>query len=151
MSATPKRRLIDHLGSSPTFVSEGSRVTGDVEAHGPLVVLGTVRGDGRVGGLLHLAVRAQWEGEVHAQAAVIAGRLTGRLVVEGKLEIGSTAVSRADVTAHSIAIAKGAVIEGALTVAGGEPIIRFEEKRTTAADELTVNPAPRSRRAGGRG
>ncbi len=150
MSATPKRRLIDHLGSSPTFVSEGSRVTGDVEAQGPLVVFGSVRGDGRVGGLLHLAVRAQWEGEVHAQAAVIAGHLTGRLVVEGKLEIGSTAVIRADVTAHSIAIAKGAVIEGALTVAGGEPVIRFEEKRATA-EELSANSASRTRTAGGRG
>jgi cytoskeletal protein CcmA (bactofilin family) len=134
VSATPKRRLIDHLGSSPTFVAEASRITGDVEVQGPLVVFGAVRGDGRVGGLLHLAMRAQWEGEVHAQAAVIAGQLTGRLVVEGKLEIGSTAVIRADVTAHSIAIAKGAVIEGGLTVAGGEPVIRFEEKRATAAE-----------------
>ena len=40
MSDTPKRRLIDHLGSSPTFVAEGCHLTGDVETGGPLVVCG---------------------------------------------------------------------------------------------------------------
>jgi cytoskeletal protein CcmA (bactofilin family) len=76
-----------------------------------------------------MAVSAQWEGEIHAASAVIAGRVTGRLVVEDKLEIGATAVIHADVVARSIAIAKGAVIEGAVTVTSGQPILQFEEKR----------------------
>jgi cytoskeletal protein CcmA (bactofilin family) len=129
MANDPKRRLIDQIGDSPTFVAEGSRVTGDLEAAGPLVVCGSVRGDGRVGATLHMAVTAEWEGEIHARAAVIAGKVTGRLVVEGKLEVGTTAVLRADIVARSIAVAKGAVIEGAMTVTSGEPVVRFEEKR----------------------
>jgi cytoskeletal protein CcmA (bactofilin family) len=129
MSAAPKRRLLDRLGSSPTFVAEGCRLTGDVETEGPLVVCGTIRGDGRVGGSLSMAARSQWEGEVHAQGAVIAGRISGKLVVEGKLEIGSSAVIQAQVIATSIAIAKGAVIEGEVTITSGQPIVRFEEKR----------------------
>jgi len=68
-----KRRLVDQVGESPTFVAEGSQLTGDLETPGPLVVSGTVRGDGRVGGALHMAVTARWEGEIHARAAVIAG------------------------------------------------------------------------------
>ena len=47
MSDLPKRRLIDQLGSSPTFVAEGCHLTGDVETGGPLVVCGAIRGDGR--------------------------------------------------------------------------------------------------------
>jgi cytoskeletal protein CcmA (bactofilin family) len=129
MSDAPKRRLIDHIGSSPTFVAKGCAVTGDVETDGPLVVCGSVRGDGRVGGALNMAVGSQWEGEIHAQAAVIAGRITGRLVVAGKVEVAATAVLRADVVASSIAIAKGAVIEGEVTVTSAQPIVRFEEKR----------------------
>jgi cytoskeletal protein CcmA (bactofilin family) len=50
-------------------------------------------------------------------------------MVAGKLEIGSSAVLRADVVARSIAIAKGAVVEGAMQVTSGEPIVKFEEKR----------------------
>jgi cytoskeletal protein CcmA (bactofilin family) len=90
MNDLQKRRLIDSIGDSPTFVAEGVRLTGDLETPGPLVICGAVRGDGRVGGTLRMSVTGQWEGEIHAAAAVIAGRITGRLVVEYKLEIGST-------------------------------------------------------------
>src|SRR5579862_6629561 len=132
MNETPKRRLIDHIGVSPTFVAEGCQFTGDVETGGPLVVCGAIRGDGRVGGALSMAAKSQWEGEIHAQAAIIAGRISGKLVVEQKLEVGSTAVIQADIVASSIAIAKGAVIDGEVTVTSGQPVIRFEEKRERA-------------------
>jgi len=129
MSETLKRRLIDQIGDSPTFVAEGSRLTGDVESAGPLVVCGAIRGDGRVGGALRMAVTAEWDGEIHARAAVIAGRISGRLVVEDKLEVGATAVLRADIVARSIAVAKGAIIDGVVTVTSGEPVLEFEDKR----------------------
>jgi cytoskeletal protein CcmA (bactofilin family) len=129
MTETLKRRLIDQIGSSPTFVAEGCRLTGDLETRGPLVVCGAIRGDGHVGGALSMAAKSHWEGEIHAQAAVIAGRISGRLVIEEKLEVGPTAVIRADIVARSIAIAKGAVIDGEVTVTSGQPIVQFEEKR----------------------
>jgi cytoskeletal protein CcmA (bactofilin family) len=146
MSATLRRRLIDQIGDAPTFIAEGSRVTGDVECAGPLVVLGAVRGDGRVGGALHMAATAQWEGEIHAQAGVIAGRISGKLVVEEKLEIGATAVIRADISARSIAIARGAVIDGVVTVTSGEPVVQFEEKRAAASRETTRGTTRRTAR-----
>ncbi len=94
-----------------------------------MVVLGAIRGDGRVGGALSMAAKSEWEGEIHAQAAVIAGRISGKLVIEEKLEIGATAVIRADIIARSIAVAKGAVIDGEVTITSGQPMVRFEEKR----------------------
>jgi len=112
MSEIPKRRLIDQIGDAPTFVAEGSRLTGDLETPGPLVMCGVVRGDGRIGGALRMSVTAEWHGEIHALAAVIAGRISGRLVVENKLEVGATAVIQADIVARSIAVAKGAIIDG---------------------------------------
>jgi len=129
MSESPKRRLIDQIGISPTFVAEGCRLTGDLETGGALVLCGAIRGDGRVGGMLSMAATAHWEGEVHARAAVIAGHVTGKLVIEEKIEIGASAVIRADVIARSIAIAKGAVIEGDMTVTSGQPVVQFEERR----------------------
>ena len=129
MSESPKRRLIDKIGTSPTFVAEGCRLTGDLETSGALVVCGAIRGDGRVGGALSMAAKSRWDGEIHAHAAVVAGQITGRLVIEEKLEIGSTAIIRADIFARSIAIAKGAIIEGEVTVTSGQPVVQFEEKR----------------------
>jgi cytoskeletal protein CcmA (bactofilin family) len=132
MSEAPKRRLVDQLGVSPTFVAAGSQFTGDIETSGPLVVCGAIRGDGRVGGALNMAADSRWDGEIHAKAAVVAGRISGRLVIEEKLEVGSTAVIRADIVARSIAVAKGAVIDGEVTITSGQPIIRFEERRRKA-------------------
>jgi cytoskeletal protein CcmA (bactofilin family) len=129
MTETPKRRLLDFLGGSPTFVAEGCRITGDIETAGPLVVCGAIRGDGHVRGALSMAARSEWEGEVRAEQGVIAGKITGALTVAGKLEIGATAVIRARVSARSIAIAKGAVIDGELIVTSGQPVVSFEEKR----------------------
>jgi cytoskeletal protein CcmA (bactofilin family) len=129
MPEPQKRRLLDQIGESPTFVAPGSRLTGDLETDGPLVVCGAVRGDGRIGGALSMAAGSEWQGEIHARAAVIAGRITGKLVVEEKLEVGASAVIRADVVARTVAIARGAVIEGAVTVTSGEAVTRFEERR----------------------
>jgi cytoskeletal protein CcmA (bactofilin family) len=129
MSATPKRRLLDMVGAAPTFIAAGCHVTGDIETAGAVVVCGSVRGDGKIGGPLSMARDSAWEGEIHARHAVIAGTITGKLIVAEKLEIGSSAVLRADVVARSIAIAKGAVVEGVLQVTSGKPIVNFEEKR----------------------
>lgn len=129
MNQTLKRRVIDQIGESPTFVAEGSRLTGDLETSGPLVMCGAIRGDGRVGGALSMSVTAEWQGEIHAAAAVIAGKVSGKLVVEDRLEIGATAVIHADIVARSIAVAKGAIIDGVVTVTSGQPVVQFEEKR----------------------
>jgi cytoskeletal protein CcmA (bactofilin family) len=129
MSESPKRRILDSIGGSPMFVAEGCRLTGDVETAGPLVVCGAIRGDGHVKGVLNMSTRAEWEGEIRARRAVIAGTVIGRLSVEDKLEIGSTAVIRADVSARTIAIAKGAVIDGEVIVTSGQSVLRFDEKR----------------------
>ena len=129
MSDQPKRRLLDEMGTSPTFVADGCTLTGDLETAGPIVVCGSVPGDGRIGGALRMAANSAWTGEVHARYGIIAGKVTGKLVIAEKLEIGATAVIRADVTARSIAIAKGAVIEGQVTITSGETVVEFEEKR----------------------
>ena len=50
-------------------------------------------------------------------------------MVDEKLEIGQTAVIRGSVSARTIAIARGAVVDGDITVTSGTPIVRFEEKR----------------------
>jgi cytoskeletal protein CcmA (bactofilin family) len=129
MAEVPKRRMLDKMGSAPTYVAPGSRITGDIEAPGALVMCGQVRGDGDVKGPLSISAEARWDGEVHARSGVVAGTINGAIRVDEKLEIRATAVIRGRVSAKSLAIAKGAVIEGEVTVTSGEPIVNFEEKR----------------------
>jgi len=52
----------------------------------------------------------------------------------GKLEIGYTAVIRGKVSARTVAIAKGAIVDGEIEVTSDTPVMRFEEKRDAKAD-----------------
>jgi cytoskeletal protein CcmA (bactofilin family) len=124
-----KRRISDRTNGSPTVLAEGATFTGDIVVPGALVLSGAVRGDGDIGGTLSIARGARWEGQVRARTAVVAGELIGSLTVADRLEIGAAAVVKGRISARSLAIARGAVIEGDILVTSGEPIIQFEEKR----------------------
>lgn len=130
MSEEPKRRLVDRLGMSPTVISESTTVVGDIETHGPLMVSGHVHGNGRIGGTLSVSKSANWQGDISARQAVLAGKVTGRVVIEDKLEISSSAVISGEIVAKVLAIANGARIEGEVTVTSGKAILKFDEKRT---------------------
>jgi len=125
-----RRRFLDGVRASPTVIGAGTVVVGDLRGPGPFFVSGEIHGDGDVLGDLHVAVSGSWHGHVHARRAIVAGRMTGSLRVEDKLEIGHTAVIRGNVSAARIAIAKGAVIEGEIEVTSGGSMQPFEEKRS---------------------
>jgi cytoskeletal protein CcmA (bactofilin family) len=129
MSEKPKRRLLDRIGGTPSLLTAGSRVVGDIETPGALMLGGSVQGDGSVQGELSIGPDAEWVGEVHAISAVIAGRVTGAISLSERIEIAATAVIRGRVSARSIAMARGATVEGEVVVTSGEPIVEFEEKR----------------------
>ncbi|MEJ0098819.1 MAG: polymer-forming cytoskeletal protein [Pseudomonadota bacterium] len=125
----PHRRASDRSGGSPTVIAPGVTFRGDVIAPGSLMLSGTVRGDGEIGGTLSIARDALWEGKVRASSGVIAGSLVGSIEVSGALEVGESAHIKGEITARTVAIARGATIEGEIQVTSGENIVRFEEKR----------------------
>jgi cytoskeletal protein CcmA (bactofilin family) len=137
MSEKPRRRFLDRLSGSPSLLSAGARVQGDVEVEGAFILAGHVIGDGRIGGELSIGPDAHWEGNVYAQRAVITGRITGSIVVAEKIEIAASAVIRGRVSARSIAMARGATVEGEVAVTGTEPIVEFEDRRTPRDDPPT--------------
>jgi cytoskeletal protein CcmA (bactofilin family) len=134
MPEEPKRRLSDRLGMSPTVISESTTIVGDVVTQGPLMVSGQVQGNGRIGGTLSVSKSAHWEGDISARQAVLAGKVTGKIVIEDKLEISASAVIKGEIVARILAIANGARIEGAVTVTSGKAILKFDEKRSKDAD-----------------
>ena len=130
MSDTPRRRLLDRVGTSPSLLAAGTRVTGDIETAGALMVGGRVNGNGHIGGVLPVGAGAHWAGDLVARSAVVAGRITGSIAVSDKIEIAATAVIQGRVSARMIAMARGATIDGDITVTGSEPIVEFDERRS---------------------
>lgn len=137
MNDKPNRRILDRPTGSLSLLASGSRVVGDIVTPGALMIGGHVCGDGNIGGELSVSAEAHWEGDVHAYSAVIAGRITGCIVVRKKIEIAASAIIRGRVIACSIAMARGATIDGEITVTGAQPILEFEEQRATAGATQT--------------
>jgi cytoskeletal protein CcmA (bactofilin family) len=133
-AGAPRRRFFDQRAGAPTLIGIGSRFEGTLEVQGPMSLGGTIVGNGNVAGLVSIAREAHWQGNVRANSAVIAGRVSGELTIETKLEIGKSAVIRGRVRANVLAIADGAVVDGEIEVTGSQPIIRFEEKRAPRTD-----------------
>jgi len=115
--------------TTATLIAADSVFVGNLHGRGQFVVFGEVRGDGEIGGALNIAAKGVWHGNIRAQQAIVAGTILGGLTVDGKLEIGCTAVIRGSVSARTIAIATGAIVDGDLRVTSGAPIVRFDEKR----------------------
>jgi cytoskeletal protein CcmA (bactofilin family) len=124
-----KRRFLDRAASTPTVIGEGTVFVGNMRGFGPFVISGAVQGDGELLGDLSLAVGATWLGNIRAQRAIVAGQIVGSLEVEDKLEIGHTAVIRGRISARTVAIARGAIVDGDIDVTSGAPVVQFEEKR----------------------
>jgi cytoskeletal protein CcmA (bactofilin family) len=124
-----KRRFFEGHSSTSTFIGPDSVFVGNIRGAGHFVVLGEVHGDGDLQGGLNLAATGSWHGFIQAHQAIVAGKITGGLSVRDKLEIGYTAVIRGKVSARTIAIAKGAIIDGEIEVTSGAPVQQFDEKR----------------------
>ncbi|HEY6642098.1 polymer-forming cytoskeletal protein [Povalibacter sp.] len=129
MTDTPRRRSSDRAMSSPTFIGVGTTVTGNLNCEGDLIVGGTVLGDSSVRGSMTLSEGGRWEGRLTVKSAVIAGEWHGEITASEKLEIRKSARIRGAVSARSIAIAQGAVVEGEMSVTSGQPVVHYEEKR----------------------
>jgi cytoskeletal protein CcmA (bactofilin family) len=125
----PKRRFLESAAASPTFIGGECVFVGNFRGTGQFVVSGEVQGDGDIDGGLNLSASARWHGHIRARQAIIAGVIIGSLNVADKLEIGYTAIIRGKVSARTIAIAKGAIVDGEIEVTSDAQVVRFEEKR----------------------
>ncbi|MDP9011740.1 MAG: polymer-forming cytoskeletal protein [Pseudomonadota bacterium] len=128
-----KRRFLErttlHVSPAPTVVGADSIVVGNIRGKGQFVICGEVQGDGELDGALVLSAAASWYGYIRAHQAIVAGKIVGGIIVKDKLEIGHTAVIRGHVSARTVAIAKGAIVDGEIEVTSGIPIQEFAEKR----------------------
>ena len=128
-----KRRFLEIKTKTPTFIGADTVFNGDIRGPGQFLVSGTVHGDGSLAGDLILAAGGAWHGHIQARQAIVAGEIIGSLTVRDKLEIGFTAVIRGRVSARTVAIATGAIVDGEIEVTSGAPVLNFDEKREESA------------------
>lgn len=129
MNDSKLRRIRDQSSGKATLINEGCKISGEVSGDGDFIVNGEVAGDCDINGTVTLARNGFWQGSLQASNVVVAGQIEGDITASGKVEITDTARISGTVTAEAIAVAEGAVVEGAMKTTGHSEPLEFKEKR----------------------
>lgn len=99
-------------GALDTVIGPGAEITGDVVVRAGARIDGRVKGNVSCQGELVIGKDGTVEGEVKAASAVLSGRITGKLLVEDRAELSSTARMEGDVACVKLVIEEGAFFQG---------------------------------------
>ena len=119
----------DRSSGKATLINEGCKISGEISGNGDFVVNGEVAGDCDVDGTVSLARNGFWQGVIRADNVIVSGHIEGDIAARGKVEITDTAKISGTVTGEAIAVAEGAVVEGAMKTTGQSEPLEFIEKR----------------------
>lgn len=126
-----KRRIQDSDNGAPTFIASSARIVGSIAGRGAYVCCGTIEGDCDIDGNLTLADGGRWKGTIKATDVVVGGTVEGDVIARQRIEVARTARITGSLSGKAIAVAEGAVIEGAIKVMSGDAPVTFQEKRQT--------------------
>lgn len=131
MNESRLRRLRDLNSGPATLINEGCKITGLLEGNGSFLVSGEVHGDCDLAGTVTLSRSGYWKGTLKASAVVIAGRVEGEIISDGRIEIGESANISGHVTGAEIAVAAGAIVQGTMSTTLAAAPVKFTEKRAS--------------------
>ncbi|MGB9590058.1 MAG: bactofilin family protein [candidate division WOR-3 bacterium] len=98
--------------SLDTIIGPGAEVIGDVAVKAGARIDGHVKGNVSCQGELVIGKDGVVDGEVKATSAVLSGRINGKLIVEGRAELSSTAKMEGDIACSKLVIEEGAFFQG---------------------------------------
>ena len=125
-----QRRTLDKVGGVSTVVGAGAIFTGHFKGTENYVIYGKIVGDCDLEGTVVIEEGGLWRGNITALNVIIAGEVHGDVVGHKKIELAQTAKIVGSIAGPTMAIAEGAVIEGAIKMTSGGAPVRFVDRRT---------------------
>ena len=138
---TPPEAVISIIGA-------GMTVVGDTDTDGSLRIEGTIRGSVRAGKSVVVGRDGLVDGSVFTQDAVVAGKVSGEIHAESRLELQATGEVSGEIVAPRMQVEEGARVQGQVAV--GAPDMKSPSKGAQAetvdgrgkADDLQTEPEP---------
>ncbi len=124
-----QRRTLDKVGGISTVVGAGATFTGHFKGTENYVIYGTIVGDCELEGTVVVEEGGIWRGNITALNVIIAGEVRGDVLGHKKIELAQTAKIIGSITGPTVAVAEGAVIEGAIKMTSGATPVRFVDRR----------------------
>ena len=118
-STTPPEAVISIIGA-------GMTVVGDTDTDGSLRIEGTIRGSVRAGKSVVVGRDGLVDGSVFTQDAVVAGKVSGEIHAESRLELQATGEVSGEIVAPRMQVEEGARVQGQVAV--GAPDMKSPSK-----------------------
>ena len=131
-----RRRSADQLTVFSSQIGIGTLLQGELNGKGSYHIQGEVVGDGDIEGAVVLAAGAYWKGNVTADYVQIAGKVEGNVAARSKIELTATAVVTGNLSAPVVAMAEGALYEGAISRPRSTQVTRYSERRDPGTTKL---------------
>ena len=130
-----KNEAVD-FNNAETIIGPSVKVEGDFVGQGDLVIEGSVKGNVKTNGNLRIGAQAKVTATIEAANAIISGEVHGNITVTGDLELTESAKVTGDVAAQTIAIARGATLNGKCDMSGGKNLAATTKDNTENKDAL---------------
>jgi len=105
-----------------SIIAAGMKVIGDIESSGVIRIDGHVEGAVRGTRQLLLGKTGSVHGDVHADEAVLAGTVVGKVVASQRVEVQGSCSIQGDIHTKSVVVLEGGVINGTVRMDGaGKP------------------------------
>jgi cytoskeletal protein CcmA (bactofilin family) len=114
-----------------TLIGKGTHVNGTIKVNGSLRVDGEMEGHILVSSGLVVGPSGHLTAEIHVQDAVLAGRVQGKIIAKGRVELRKGGRLEGDVHAAIFKIEDGAFFQGNCTM--GETPSKAEPRPQAAA------------------
>jgi cytoskeletal protein CcmA (bactofilin family) len=118
-------------------IGEGSKITGDIEALGTIVLDGTVIGH-VMGEQVILGEKAYVKGDIVANNIILAGKIDGCLKGKERVELRATGKVCGDIYTTSLSVMEGAIFQGVSYMIQPDRVEQEESKPTSQHDDHKV-------------
>ncbi|MBA4396629.1 MAG: cell shape determination protein CcmA [Syntrophus sp. (in: bacteria)] len=118
-------------------LGEGSKITGDIEALGTIIIDGTIVGN-VIGEKAILGEKAYVKGNVSAGNIIMGGKIDGCLKGKERVEVRATGQVFGDIHTSRLSIVEGAIFHGKSFMIQSEWIEQEEKKPAAQPDDGKV-------------
>lgn len=120
-----------------SIIGPGMKVVGDLKTEGTVRIEGEVHGNVQAGKAVVVGKDGIVGGDIHTQDAVIAGRVSGTLVIDSRLELQPSCIVEGEIRARRMQLEEGAVVTGSVQI--GETSSGSPEAPRSPGDQATHN------------
>lgn len=125
-----KKESTPSANTQRNLIGNGTEFIGDISSIGDFRIDGKIEGNIKTDGKLFIGKNGHISGTIDCKNADIEGKITGKLICTGTLNLKSTAIIEGEVFLEKLAVEPGAVFNATCSMKGVKELNQKDEQKT---------------------